>query len=539
MPVGLFQLRGLDDPGPPVTLFNLTTEDGISNLTTEDTLSVLQTSNVGALDFPGFPGGNNPVGPAAAPGWPGDFTNLAQGYPKPVAIGDGSSGTLHLVSGTTYSFLDISPGVYEGANVTTANGLVGGAAVTNVTFIGCRFTAAGATPGSIACVDQYHTGSGLTFKYCTIAPVATPLGIAPAAPNPIPARAWPSTSVGQGYKINDSVYQTPWLSACRDGININVSPGTTVRLEHCDIWGTSAFVGISGSNWARGVRSAAVNGNIEIVECWLHDNMYPTAPAWNSSTNYAVNDYVSGTDSNVYKAVATSGPGFGGAVGPPDVTPGSKWISWSTYQHSNGVMSTNDKGQGNVLVEHCTISGLGNTVACNAAHNQTIGTFWNPATPYTTGTVVCSVDGYAYTAARNNVGVDPTGDTHTLDWTQSGFNHDDNVVYRRNFISGAWFSATIDLGYGNSNSRGMVFEDNIFSNAVMWTHLCYSGAIADGGPYTPDQTGIFNGTFGNSLLRNTYSVWPGSSAWDAANAGKNGWYVWPDGTINNGIDWHN
>lgn len=496
--------------------------------------------------FPGQPG--NLVGHNNDPQWPGSFlngTNTAFGnytsLSNPCAIGTGAGGTLALVSGTTYYYLDINPGAFELSNIVNATGAVGGAAVSNVTFVGCRFTAAGQVAAAIANVNHYQTGSSpLYFKYCTFAPVATTLGQAPGAPNPIPARAWPSTSVGQGFVINDPTYQTPWLSQCRDCININVPVGGLVRLEHCDMWGASALVGFSGGLYAAGQTPATVNGTTEIVDCWLHDNLYPTAPAWSSGTNYAVDTYVSGTDSNVYKAVATSGPGFGGAVGPPDITPGAKWIFWSTYSHSNGVMPTNANGYANTLVEHCTISGLGNTVGCNAAHNQTIGTFWNVATPYTTGQSVCAIDGFLYTAARNNTGVNPSGNTHTSDWTQSGFNNDQNITYRRNFISGAWFSATVDLGYGNSNSTGMIFEDNVFSNAVMWTHLCYSsGAIADGGPYTPDFTGLFNGASGNSWRRNTYSVWPGSASWDAANAGKNGWYIWPDGSINNGTDWHN
>jgi hypothetical protein len=69
-------------------------------------------------------------------------------------------------------------------------------------------------------------------------------------------------------------------------------------------WNLMAAQGATGSTGATGPQGVVWRGN------------------WSSSTNYALNDAVAMGDGSSYIAIATSGPGFGGAVAPPNVT---KW----------------------------------------------------------------------------------------------------------------------------------------------------------------------------------------------------------------------
>lgn len=598
-------------------------------------------------DFPGFPGGNNQVGHLNAPGWPGDFTNTAQGYPTPVAIGNGAGGTLLLANNATYNFLDIYPGA-DNENVLSVTGAVGGAAVSNVTFNGCRFTAA--APAKIANINQYTTGSApLTFNYCTISPPPS------LSPTPIPARAWPSSGVGQGTTpTNNPAYQTPYINSARDGINVNIPPGTTIRLDHCDIWGVAAFVCLSGGQWtAVGDTPATVNGQLEVVDCWCHDNRLSICPPWSSGTNYSIGTRASGlTTFNNFIALAASGPSFGGAEDPEAFL--GRWSQFATFDHSNGIMNVNSNGAGNILVDHCVISGQGNTDATNFGQNYTLGTFWQSGFHYQftgwffysgqpfandtitlNGTVVTyvasgatgnqiniganlaatlnntttflngsanaqiskatytnngtnevdlfikdsagdqtgytlavanntagpgnqhlssstfmnqpqagAIDGFMYRLLTGNTGVNPTGNLNPTVWQQFGFNGHRNITVKRSWISGAWGGGVINAGIGNSGQINIKYEDNVFSNDVMWsTRLCAVTATLNAGPYSPTFEALFNGLNGNSWRRNTYNSYPGSIAWDA-NYNKGGQYVWPGDGAGGGTkidpnDWGN
>lgn len=482
--------------------------------------------------FPGQPG--NPVGFAAAPG----FTALS----APVSIGttliltNGSPGSPNIVQ-----FKDIVPqggGITN--NVINSNGVPsngsGGVAVHDITFRGCRFSAQ--TTDQPAMVDLYTCGStNITFEYCTIAP---PVAL---SPHPIPALVWPSSSVGQGPgAFNSSVYMTPWLNSARDCITVGASPGSLIRLDHCDIWGCSELVEISGNPWTGANNSiSGVNGTIQIVDCWLHDNKLPTAVPWSSGTNYSViGTYVSGlTAFNNFKSIATSGPGFGGAVDPESGGGGgnASWAFFTTFDHGNGVQCSNSAGCSNVLVDHCTISGLGNTDNICFAHLQTVGTFWQAGTTYTTEGVGAS-DGFFYAAiGGGSTGVNPAGNTHTTVWSQFGFNGLQNITVRRCWIDG--FNDGIDMGIGNSGQTGMTFEDNIISNDVMWlTFLCQVTGASNAGPYSPNMSGMFTAAPANSWRRNTYNVYSGSASYDPTRQALGGYFLWPDGTLNL-TDWPN
>jgi hypothetical protein len=77
----------------------------------------------------------------------------------------------------------------------------------------------------------------------------------------------------------------------------NVPPNATY-------WNLMAAKGSTGSTGSTGPQGMVWRGN------------------WSSSTNYAINDGVAMGDGSSYIAIATSGPGFGGAVAPPNAT---KW----------------------------------------------------------------------------------------------------------------------------------------------------------------------------------------------------------------------
>lgn len=487
--------------------------------------------------FPGQPG--NPVGFAAAPGFPG--------FGAPVSIGT----TLTLTSGSPgspniVSFKDIVPrGGFDGtSNTISTSGFYqnnpSGAAVHDITFVGCRFSAQsnGVIPDTFC--DLYSCGStNITFQYCTFAPL---VGL---NPNPIPSLAWPSSGVGKGNVINSSVYQIPWLNGARDCITAAIPVGSTVILDHCDMWGAGELVGTSGGVWTTANLSPSnVNGQITIVNCWLHDNRLPIAPVWSSGTNYGIGAFVSGSDFNNYQAAMISGPGNGGAFDPVGDLSGH-WNFFATFDHGNGVIPTNSAGGANFLVDHCTISGQGNTKAISFAELRTIGTFWQTGVSYNTNNEVLSVDGYAYRAARNNNSVDPTGNLHTADWTQFGFNGYQNMAVRNTWFSGGWAAGIIDFGIGNSGQTGMIFEDNVISNDPMWsTRLCSVTGASNAGPYSPNQSGIFTGAPSNSWRRNRYFAPPGSSAWDPDHFNQDGQFVWPGSVIDGGTtirptDWPN
>lgn len=523
---------------------------------------------ISVIGFPGQP--SNPVGFFATPANVAGLGNpaysgdaLGSGL-TPASIGDGTSGTFQLTNGAIISFKDFTPKSGLWYNCINNNGNAfnggGGAAVNNVTFIGCRFTANSyplGLPSNMnpdCFVDCFTCGSSnIKFLYCTIAPTVA------LNPHPIPATAWPSSGVGTGRSaFNSSVYQVPYLNSARDCISIFAPPGTTITIDHCDIWGGGEIVGVGGGSWAAGQTPATVNGNTIVTDNWLHDNRLPIAPPWSSGTNYAVDAIVSGSDFNNYRANTPSGPGNGGALDPTVDIPvffvgavGTRWTGFATFDHGNGIIPTNSNpphAAANWLIQHNTLSGLGNTNSMNCAHIGTVGTFWNSGSNYAINAEVGASDGFRYVAAAasgpgNGGAVNPAGNTHPTVWTQWAFNGYQNMVIRNNWISG--FNDGIDIGVCNSGQTGMIFEDNIISNDVMWFNfICMFEGTGNSGPYQPymdaiGQNGMFTSAPTNSWRRNKYHLYPGSgSTYDVANANNDGKFVWPDGSINS-TDWPN
>jgi hypothetical protein len=441
----------------------------------EAAFSIFQTSKPSG--FPGQDG--NPVGFAAAKGFPGSLT--------PATLGDGTGGTFQLVSGSSgspnvISFMDFSPSSIGKCNNISGNGASSGPAVHDITFVGCRFTAN--TNNVFApdcCVDMLTAGSfNITFSYCTMAPLTS------VATHPIPATAWPSSSVGTGTKFvstgpGGNTYQMPYGVTFRDAVALACPPGGFVTVDHCDLWGFGDN-SVNGQAYTT-LNTYPVNGQTNITDCWIHDPR---------------------TDNN-------------------------------NADHTNGILPPNAHAFSNLLLKHNTISGLGNTNAIGFQHLLTAPGNWRPATPYTTSSpAVGASDGFAYTAIAPSTGVNPTGNANTSFWTQSGVNHYRNIQIINNHISG--FNSMIDCGVGTQGSTNFNFTDNVISNYVMWlSRICFTSKSFNG-PNGADFSAMFNGT-GNTWRRNTYQMWPGSgSSYDRANAGKDGFFVMPDGSLSS-KDW--
>jgi hypothetical protein len=182
------------------------------------TLSIAVTGSGQA--FPGQPG--NPVGYAAAPGYPGALTpHAASGFQ----------------SNATYSFLDIDGGV-NGTNL---------AGLSNTTFIGCRFQS-----NAQGYFNVNAIGTNLTFRYCTICPrtayVTTP-----------PGAAWPSAGALQNTaSFVDGVNCTPGTQGYQYGFHI--MSGGPVTMQYCDIWG-----------FGNAVDFLDTTTEMLIDNCWIHD----------------------------------------------------------------------------------------------------------------------------------------------------------------------------------------------------------------------------------------------------------------------------
>jgi len=462
--------------------------------------------------FPGQPG--NPVGFAAAPGFPGTLT--------PASIGNGTGGTLQLVSGTPgnptiVAFKDFTPISGISCNSITDSGRpsnVGtpGGPVHDITFIGCRFTANNSgigvtTFGRDCCVDCVGAGSSnIQFIYCTMSPMDS----SPAQITPI--KAWPSSSVGTGATFvttgtggappqPGNTYQMTWGESFEFGVAVQVPTGGFVNFDHCDIWGWADGFGLTGVNWTTSNQYPSM-GQTNITDCWIHDCR---------------------TDNN-------------------------------NVDHSNGIIpsgfSPDPAGPGmqNVLFRHNTVSGLGNTNTIGFQHLMTAGTFYDAANSYVVGQIVGATDGFAYKCATNNGPGSPQSPiANPTFWTQDGVNSYRNIQVINNHLSG--MAIGVDMGVGLGGSTGMIFTDNIISNYVMWLNRIVTVSNSFNGPNGNNVGATFNGTNGNLWKRNTYQMYPGTGtggSYDTGNpATNNGLFVLPAETVLGGgnfisaTDWHN
>jgi hypothetical protein len=419
--------------------------------------------------FPGQPVGAsvpNPVGFAAAPGWPGSFQNgigVWAGLPNPCSmsqlatflggsIPSGSPGTPREIK-----FLDIDGG--GSSNSISADG-AGHGAIHDVSFIGCRFQAASIR--SSYNVDCFTVGSNnIMFSYCSMTPRRTAGPFYSKVPSPavfdiaVPG-SWPSSSVGTGLQDQGGgvaplagggagTYQTPYLSGSAFSIAIGATTGTYLIVDHCDMWGNA--YGVSGA--------ATSTTPVTVTDSWMHDNRFPTAPVWDpkfpyiADTTFLTGAYVVGSDGNNYLC-AINNTGIN-PVG--DVT--GHWVSFSTNDHSEvlGYSQGGGPPPANWTVRHNTMATLGNT-----------GVFvWQT----TTG-------------------------------------HYQNISMVNNYLSGT--GEVIDLGTlasGGANT-GWVFTDNIFATDLRFVHTCIDHSVQ---PIRPQFTRT-----GNVWRRNKLQLYPGSGA---------------------------
>jgi hypothetical protein len=458
--------------------------------------------------FPGQPG--NPVGFAAAPGWPGSFQNFAQGFPtNPTALGDGTGGTLALTSNTTYSFLNISP-VGFGSNIISSDGLIGHPSATpvngvhDITFIGCRFTANTNLTSPDSCVECVSAGSfNIQFLYCSFVPLPS------IALNPPPGTNWPSSSVGTGAVFTTTgtggappqpgnTYQMTWGVTYRDALAVAVPTTKFVTVDHCDMWGWADGITTTGLPWTS-LNTYPPNGQLNITDNWVHDCR---------------------TDNN-------------------------------NVDHSNAIIfASNNASASNVLVKHNTLSGLGNTNTIALQHLAvSAGNFYDAANSYSPGaTLIGALDGFAYQCVlANGPGNVQSPIANTTYWHQAAVNSYQNIQVLNNHISG--MSVGVDMGVGLGGSTGIVFTDNIISNYVMWLNRIVTVSNSFNGPNGNNVGATFNGTNGNLWKRNVYQMWPGSGtggSYDTGNPATNdGKFVLPAETVLGGgnfissTDWHN
>ena len=241
--------------------------------------------------FPGQAG--NPVGFAAAP-----LFNTADN-PTPGALTTWPGGGF--TSNTTYKYFDFPTGTDGTTTNITGNGTAGGATVSNVTFIGCRFQSGG-TFGSALTNVSNQGSSPVTFSYCSMVPYVS------AHPTVIGGGVWPSNGAGTtvnatvGVNWNSPVVTIPMADGWWTNAFFGAGP---ILFDHCDMWGF-----LQGA-----IQCNPFATNITARDCWVHDAAYDSVPGPSSAT------------------IHTDGIG-----------------SW------NGV-----NGCTNIVFDHCTVASIGNT----------------------------------------------------------------------------------------------------------------------------------------------------------------------------------
>lgn len=176
--------------------------------------------------FPGEHG--NPVGFAAAPGFPGSLT--------PWPGGSFKEGTVE--NPTIYRFFDFDAGK-EGTRINTSH----------VQFVGCRFQSNSLINFNVQC----DNARDLSFLYCSFTPRA-------ALYTKPPGAAWPSA--GAGLQTTKQVSN----ANCVDGdggyqYGLNVRGEGPVLADHCDFWGFGNGGPLFYSTTAQ----------MTARDCWIHD----------------------------------------------------------------------------------------------------------------------------------------------------------------------------------------------------------------------------------------------------------------------------
>jgi hypothetical protein len=361
---------------------------------------------LGKTAFPGQPIGSvvlNPVGHAATPAfaasswpggtwpgaWPGGFQNGIgpwSGLANPCTMNQLATKLGGSISGTTGSpriiaYLDIDGG--GSTNPISDNGIDGGAAAHDVTFVGCRFqSAAVAASYNVECWKSISYN--IAFYYCSMTPRRTAgpwisKTTSPAVFDVTQPGSWPSASVGLGLLDlgggvspnpggGSGTYQTPYLSAALDCMALGSNAGTYMIVDHCDMWG-SGFA-ISGTP----VYPPALGGSptpsttpTQITDNWMHDNRFPGPPAWDGSFTYSgtagasptpSTAMVTGSNGHIYFCVVASSLGHDPTTGSTD------WLQWqNSGDHGEllGFAQGTDQPPQNWTIQHNTMATLGNT----------------------------------------------------------------------------------------------------------------------------------------------------------------------------------
>lgn len=326
-------------------------------------------------NFPGQLG--NPVGFAATPAiaalgtpaWPGSFQNANPvygnaGLSTPCRLIDfaaakyaGSGGVIPsgtAGSPTVIAFQDFISQTVDGIGPSgsgptfiSVDGHPFGGALSNVTFIGCRFQANAILGGSQVNVDCATSGSGsIVFKYCSITPLAS-LWTSPVLNG---GGAWPSSSVGTGVVGNVGAFAN-YCIPYADGNFYGIFPGNTNTMDHCDVWGCCNHVGFSASS-----------SSFLIQDCWVHDARNMSPPIWNSSTAYVAYRSAVGyiPDGNIYGCV----------VNNTNSAPGGGNTNWQLIatggldDHTDMIGFSGGGGNqpSNQIIRHCTAASLGTAV---------------------------------------------------------------------------------------------------------------------------------------------------------------------------------
>ena len=179
----------------------------------------------------GFPGqSTNPVGYAAAPGYPGTLTPASGGF----------------VNNATYSFLLID----GGTSTPSIN-------ATGTTFIGCYI---GSSTSAVTGHAQLNALGPITLNYTTIGPSWSVIGgtFPPMPPGGGGYTTWP-TALGNGIPATQGTDYGPVSGG-------SSTPAGGMNFQNCDNWAFSNGVVFSKTN---------SSNPLTFNNCWIHD---PCAP---------------------------------------------------------------------------------------------------------------------------------------------------------------------------------------------------------------------------------------------------------------------
>jgi hypothetical protein len=445
-------------------------------------------------DWPGKPGGNNPVGYAATPAtapsrfvgtwpgaWPGTFANWAATSNHGERLNAYCSRVGNIVSGTATNptivkFLDFDGGPNTGSpnyNATpqyiTADGTTGGAALNYVTFVGCRFTCNG-TGTNTTSVDLYNANN-VAFIYCTFAPRAQLLT---SPPQGSLGTSWPSASAMSGKFLGDvpgqptgngswnlADYQTYCTSAA-SSFQYTINPENTILLvDHCDLWCGTAPINLLSSHWA------PLLGSQTFTDNWMHDYADSITTPPGGSGNYH-----------------DDGIGFPTGNLAPVVPAGSV-----------------------ILIQHNTFASLGNTeFICN---QETAGNnCWNVSTAYGSGAIVFDPnDGNNYQSSSA-----VTGGSHPAanpsKWTLLGVGNYHHFHCINNYFSGQ--DRPLNPAMGKPLSSDLVFTDNVVGTDLVMNSFVYNPTTGEP-QYSNPALFAHGNSLGNTWQRNKVQIVSGDT----------------------------